>query len=219
MSAYFHSYLCGRKAAEWLIDMMDEDKIVQRARRGDAAAFEQLVTAYRDRVYRLALRLCGNEADADEAAQDAFLAAWRGLPNFRGESKFSTWLYQLVNHAAIDLLRREKRQVAAGDIDEVDTPDTAPSPHHMAERNEQRQAVREAVLALPEEQRQVVVLRFMEELSYEEIGAALHLPTGTVKSRLNRAKAALREILSQKGNLFDGENVIHTEKNGKEVQP
>lgn len=199
--------------------MMDEGKIVQRARRGDAAAFEQLVTAYRDRVYRLALRLCGNEADADEVAQDAFLAAWRGLPNFRGESKFSTWLYQLVNHAAIDLLRREKRQVAAEDIDEVDAPDSAPSPHHLAERNEQRQAVREAVLALPPEQRQVVVLRFMEELSYEEIGAALHLPTGTVKSRLNRAKAALREILSQKGNLFGGESAIHTEDNGKEVQP
>lgn len=199
--------------------MMDEDKIVQRARRGDAAAFEALVTAYRDRVYRLALRLCGNEADADEAAQEAFLAAWRGLPNFRGESRFSTWLYQLVNHATIDLLRREKRRVITGDIDEVDTPDTAPSPHQTAERNEQRQAVRRAVLALPPEQRQVVVLRFMEELSYEEIGAALHLPTGTVKSRLNRAKAALREILSQQGNLFGAETVIHTEDNGKEVQP
>lgn len=199
--------------------MMDEDKIVQRARRGDAAAFEALVTAYRDRVYRLALRLCGNEADADEAAQEAFLAAWRGLPNFRGESRFSTWLYQLVNHAAIDLLRREKRRVVAGDINEVDTPDTAPSPQQQAERNEQRQAVRRAVLALPPEQRQVVVLRFMEELSYEEIGAALHLPTGTVKSRLNRAKTALREILSQQGNLLGAESVIHTEDNGKEVQP
>lgn len=198
--------------------MMDEDKIVQRARRGDAAAFEQLVTAYRDRVYRLALRLCGNGADADEAAQEAFLAAWRGLPNFRGESRFSTWLYQLATHAAIDLMRREKRH-AAGDIDEVDAPDSAPSPHQQAERNEQRQAVREAVLALPPEQRQVIVLRFMEELSYEEIGAALHLPVGTVKSRLNRAKAALREILSQKGNLFGGETVIHTEKHGEEVQP
>lgn len=198
--------------------MMDEDKIVQRARRGDAAAFEQLVTAYRDRVYRLALRLCGNGADADEAAQEAFLAAWRGLPNFRGESRFSTWLYQLATHAAIDLLRREKRH-AAGDIDEVDTPDSAPSPQQQAERNEQRQAVRDAVLQLPPEQRQVVVLRFMEELSYEEIGAALHLPVGTVKSRLNRAKAALREILSQKGNLFGGETVIHTEKHGEEVQP
>lgn len=198
--------------------MMDEDKIVQRARRGDAAAFEQLVTAYRDRVYRLALRLCGNGADADEAAQEAFLAAWKGLPNFRGESKFSTWLYQLVNHAAIDLLRREKRH-AAGDMEEVDAPDSAPSPQQQAERNEQRQAVRDAVLHLPPEQRQVVVLRFMEELSYEEIGAALHLPVGTVKSRLNRAKAALREILSQKGNLFGGETVIHTEKHGEEVQP
>lgn len=199
--------------------MKDEEKVIARARRGDADAFGQLVAAYRDTVFRLALRMCGNEADADEVAQEAFLDAWRGLPNFRGESRFSTWLYQLTTHAAIDLLRREKRQPATEDIADVSAADHAPGPQQQAEQNERRQAVRQAILALPPEQRQVIVLRFMQELSYEEIGAALHLPAGTVKSRLNRAKAALKEILSQNGNLFGAERVISTETNGEEVRP
>ena len=86
--------------------MKELDMTVARAQKGDADAFEQLVNTYRDQVFRLALRMCGNETDADEAAQDAFLSAWKGLPNFRGDSQFSTWLYQLTTHAAIDLMRR-----------------------------------------------------------------------------------------------------------------
>lgn len=199
--------------------MKDQEKIIARARRGDADAFEQLVVAYRDQVFRLALRMCGSEADADEVAQEAFLSAWKALPNFRGESQFSTWLYQLTTHAAIDLMRREKRQIAADDITEVSAADPAPSPQQQAEQSEQREIVRDAILQLAPEQREVVVLRFMEELSYEEIGAVLKLPSGTVKSRLNRAKAQLKEILSKSGNLFGAGSVIHTESNGKEARP
>ena len=198
--------------------MKEPDMIVARARKGDTDAFEQLVITYREPVFRLALRMCGNAADAEEAAQDAFLSAWKGLPNFRGDSRFSTWLYQLTTHAAIDLLRRQKRQISAEDIDGVSPQDDAPGPQQQAEQSETRKAVREAVLALPEEQRQIVVLRFMEELSYEEIGAALKLPPGTVKSRLNRAKAQLRTILGRSGNLFAAPSVIHTEQPGKEGQ-
>lgn len=198
--------------------MKDQEKIIARARRGDADAFEQLVVAYREQVFRLALRMCGSEADADEVAQEAFLSAWKALPNFRGESQFSTWLYQLTTHAAIDLMRREKRQIAA-DITEVSAADPAPSPQQQAEQSEQREIVRDAILQLAPEQREVVVLRFMEELSYEEIGAVLKLPSGTVKSRLNRAKAQLKEILSKSGNLFGAGSVIHTESNGKEARP
>ena len=196
--------------------MKDQENIIARARRGDADAFERLVVAYRDQVFRLALRMCGSEADADEVAQEAFLSAWKGLPNFRGDSQFSTWLYQLTSHAAIDLMRREKRQIAAEDITEVSAPDPAPGPQQQAERSEQRQAVRDAILQLTPEYRQIVVLRFLEELSYEEIGAMLALPSGTVKSRLNRARAQLKEILSRSGNLFGAESVIHTEIKGKE---
>lgn len=199
--------------------MKDQEKIIARARRGDADAFEQLVAAYRDQVFRLALRMCGSEADADEVAQEAFLSAWKALPNFRGESQFSTWLYQLSTHAAIDLMRREKRQIAADDITEVSAADPAPSPQQQAEQSEQREIVRDAILQLAPEQREVVVLRFMEELSYEEIGAVLKLPSGTVKSRLNRAKAQLKEILSKSGNLFGAGSVIHTETKGKEARP
>lgn len=196
--------------------MKDQENIIARARRGDADAFEQLVAAYRDQVFRLALRMCGSEADADEVAQEAFLSAWKGLPNFRGDSQFSTWLYQLTSHAAIDLMRREKRQIAAEDITGVSAPDPAPGPQQQAERSEQRQAVRDAIMQLTPEYRQIVVLRFLEELSYEEIGAMLTLPSGTVKSRLNRARAQLKEILSRSGNLFGAESVIYTETNGKE---
>ena len=162
--------------------------------------------------------MCGSEADADEVAQEAFLSAWRALPNFRGESQFSTWLYQLTTHAAIDLMRREKRQIAADDITEVSAAHPAPSPQQQAEQSEQREIVRNAILQLAPEQREVVVLRFMEELSYEEIGAVLKLPSGTVKSRLNRAKAQLKEILSKSGNLFGAGSVIHTETKGKEAR-
>ena len=199
--------------------MKDQENIIARARRGDADAFEQLVVAYRDQVFRLALRMCGNEADADEVAQEAFLSAWKALPNFRGDSRFSTWLYQLTSHAAIDLMRREKRQIAAEDITEVSAPDPGPSPQQQAERSETRQAVRDAMGQLSPEYRQIVVLRFLQELSYEEIAAALKLPPGTVKSRLNRAKAQLRGILAGMGNLFDAGSVIHTEQTGKEARP
>ena len=199
--------------------MKDQEKIIARARRGDADAFEQLVVAYRDQVFRLALRMCGSEAVAEVVAQEAFLSAWKALPNFRGESQFSTWLYQLTTHAAIDLMRREKRQIAAADITEVNAADPAPSPQQQAEQSEQREIVRDAILQLAPEQREVVVLRFMEELSYEEIGAVLKLPSGTVKSRLNRAKAQLKEILSKSGNLFGAGSVIHTETKGKEARP
>lgn len=199
--------------------MKDQENIIARARRGDADAFEQLVIAYRDQVFRLALRMCGNEADADEVAQEAFLSAWKALPNFRGDSRFSTWLYQLTSHAAIDLMRREKRQITAEDITEVSAPDPGPSPQQQAERSETRQAVRDAMGQLSPEYRQIVVLRFLQELSYEEIGAVLKLPPGTVKSRLNRAKSQLKDILSKSGNLFGAGSVIHTESNGKEARP
>lgn len=199
--------------------MKELDMTVARAQKGDAAAFEQLVVTYRDQVFRLALRMCGNEADADEAAQDAFLSAWKGLPNFRGDSRFSTWLYQLTTHAAIDLLRRQKRRGETDDITEISVADSAPGPQQQAEQSETRQAVRDAMAQLTPEYRQIVVLRFLQELSYEEIAAALKLPPGTVKSRLNRAKAQLREILAGMGNLFDAGSVIHTEQTGKEARP
>ena len=196
---------------------MNELLLISRARGGDREAFGALVEQYRDNVYRLAYRMCGNAYDADEAAQEAFVAAWRALPNFRGDAKFSTWLYRLTTNAAIDVMRREKRHQTVGDGEMVDLADDADSPQETVERTEQQEAVQKALGTLSEEYREVLLLRYMEELDYAEIAEVLQLPSGTVKSRINRAKAALKAALLKSGNIFGGSSVIHTETNGKEA--
>lgn len=196
---------------------MNEILLISRARTGDREAFGGLVEQYRDNVYRLAYRMCGNAYDADEAAQEAFVAAWRALPNFRGDAKFSTWLYRLTTNAAIDVMRREKRHQTAGDGEMIDVADDADSPQETVERTEQQEAVQKALSTLREEYREILLLRYMEELDYSEIAEVLQLPSGTVKSRINRAKAALKAALLKSGNIFGGASVIHTETNGKEA--
>lgn len=180
----------------------DEKTAVHKAQKGDQAAFAWLVEAYQGSVYRLALRMGLSPADAEEASQNAFLAAWRGLPSFRGEAKFSTWLYRLASNAAVDVLRREKKYENQWDIEDLQRPDAAPSPQEQLERQDTQQAVRAAMAALSAEFRQVLVLRYLQEMSYQEIAQALALPEGTVKSRINRAKGQLKALLAESGNLF-----------------
>lgn len=191
--------------------MTDERELIRRAKKGDSDAFRLLVEAYQTAVYRLALRMCG-ESGAEDAAQEAFVAAWRGLPRFRGECKFSTWLYRLTTNAAIDYLRREQKQRTEGDVDDLSLADDSPSPQEQAERSETQQRVRKALAALSDEHRQILLLRYMQELDYGEIAQALHISEGTVKSRINRAKARLRELLAQEGNLFPESSVKETER-------
>ena len=181
--------------------MIEEKELIRRAGQGDQEAFRQLVEQYQAAVYRLALRMCGGDAAlAEDAAQEAFVAAWRGLPRFRGDSRFSTWLYRLTTNAAIDCLRREKRHRDTDDLEGVELPDGGDTPQESAERGETQAAVRRALSALSEEHRQVLLLRYMQELDYSEIAGALGVSEGTVKSRISRAKARLKELLSG-GNL------------------
>ena len=184
---------------------MTEKELVRAAAGGDEAAFAELVQLYEDKAYHLALRMCGNAEDASDVAQDAFLAAWRGLPSFRGDSGFSTWLYRLVSNAAIDHLRRTKHQRANVSLDNeelnLDAPDPAPTPHEAAESKDLRQAVEHGLMQLSDDHRAVLVMREVQELSYEEIAHALSLDLGTVKSRISRARTTLRKILLKSGNL------------------
>ena len=188
--------------------MMDELRTVARAKQGDADAFALLVQTYETSVYRLALRMCGNAHDAEEVAQEAFMAAWKGLPSFRGESKFSSWLYQLTTNEAINFLRKEKRHRAATPLEDETEPATDDTAHRAAEAKELQQALQQALEALTPEHRQIFLLRQMRQLSYEEIGQLLGLESGTVKSRLNRAKKQLRQNLLQQGNFFPSSSVI-----------
>ena len=174
---------------------IQEQQWVEAAQSGDQAAFESLVHLYEKRVLALTGRMCRNPEDAAEAAQEAFLAAWQGLASFRGESSFSTWLYRLASNACVDLLRREgRRRAAAGPSlnDEelnLDVADPAPSPQEAAERRELRQ------------HRQVLILREMHQLSYDEIAQVLQLDIGTVKSRISRGRKQLRNFLLCSGNF------------------
>lgn len=190
--------------------MMEEKDLICRAARGDAEAFRQLVEAYQTPAYRLAARMCGPDS-AEDVTQEAFLAAWRALPEFRGDCRFSTWLYRLVSNAAIDCLRREKKHRDTGDVDDLELPDGGPSPQEQAEQSDTRDAVRRALDRLSPEHRQVLLLRFMQELDYGEIARALNVSEGTVKSRINRAKSKLREVLAA-GNFFDAGLVLPTEE-------
>ena len=187
--------------------MTTEREWIEAARRGDERAFEELVRTYENKVYHLALRMCNNREDAMEIAQEAFLSAWRGLPFFREESSFATWLYRLTTNAAIDFLRRDKRTVTGPSLDDEETftqvPDTAPSPHRRAEQRELREALAAGLATLTPEHRQVLLLRELPGMRYEEIAQALDLDIGTVKSRIARAREKLRKYLVEQGNFLE----------------
>jgi len=199
---------------------LQEQQWIDAAKQGDMAAFEELVKLYEKRVYALTLRMCKNPEDAAEAAQEAFLSAWQGLPFFRGDASFSTWLYRLASNACVDLLRRESRhRNAAGPSlnDEeaaVDAADDAPQPQEALERKELKEQIEEGLRSLTPDHRQVLILREMHQLSYDEIAGVLELDVGTVKSRINRARKQLRNFLIKSGNFSGGAPSKTAEKEG-----
>ena len=200
--------------------MMQEQQWIDAARQGDQDAFEALVRLYEKRVFALTMRMCKNPEDAAEAAQEAFLSAWQGLRFFRGESSFSTWLYRLASNACVDLLRREGRHRAAAgpslNAEELnlDVPDTARSPQEEAERKELRRQIEAGLQSLSPDHRQVLILREMHQLSYDEIAETLSLDVGTVKSRINRGRKQLRNFLLQSGNFSAAPASNKAEKEG-----
>ena len=186
---------------------MNEKELIARLQARDEAAFEELIRQYEKKVYSLCARMCGNAEDAEEAAQDAFLALWRGIDRFRQESSLSTWIYRLASNACIDLMRRKKKGAGSVSLDDeelfVDAVDLAPQPHEEAERRETQRLLQEGLLSLPAEYRSILLLREIEGLSYSEISAALDLELGTVKSRISRGRTLLRNFLSVNGNFFE----------------
>lgn len=189
----------------------EEYAVIRRVCAGDTDAFEALVTAYQKQVYNLALRTVGNEEDAADMTQEAFLRAYRSLGSFRGDSKFSVWLYRLTTNICIDFLRSRGRRptvsLTAADEDEepqeLDVADDRFDPVQSLERAELRRAVQRGLASLPEDYRRILMLLELSGLSYAEIGQVLRLEEGTVKSRLFRARKKLCDFLRKDGNLPD----------------
>jgi len=182
-----------------------DDALVRMAQQGDTRAFDELVVRYRDKVYRLSFKILRNEDDAAEALQDAFTSAFRGLKNFKSESTFSTWLYRVATNASLmkyrkrrdDHLSLEQSQSAQRDAEPLSIPDWSQQPLEELLDAETRQVMEEGLRRLAEDLRTVFILRDEEGHSNAEVAEMLDLSVAAVKSRLHRARIALRDRLDR----------------------
>ena len=188
----------------------EEQEIIQRVLSGDTEAFEALVLEHQNKVYSLALRMVGNEEDARDMAQEAFIRAFNSLTGFRGDSKFSVWLYRLTSNICIDFLRSraKKRTVSmtwtddeGEDAGELEIPDERFMPEQSLERASVRESVQRGLDSLSPQYREILLLREINGLSYDEISEALGIEPGTVKSRIFRARKKLCDFLLREGNI------------------
>ena len=187
-----------------------DNELVKRFREGDRHAYSEIVRRYQDRVYTQCFRWLGNRSVAEEVAQDVFIALFRSLPKFRGESKLSTWIYRVVtNHCKNRRLYRQRRAhdrhepLEGPRPEDDDAPrrqlaDDRPGADASLHQSEAEELVRDALARLDEDQRRIIVLRDVQDLSYEEISDILGVPRGTVKSRIHRARTQLASVLSRR---------------------
>jgi RNA polymerase sigma-70 factor (ECF subfamily) len=186
--------------------MTYEEQLVKKSLLGDTAAFEELVAQYQNKIYALAYRYMGNEEDAYDMTQEAFIKAFRSLRSFKGDSSFGTWLYRVATNVCLDELRKRKRRVltlsldeplATQDGDEVEKEiaDTSPTVDILYEQKEFSLYIQDILDEMKPEHKNAIVLRDLMELSYEEIAEVLDCSIGTVKSRLSRARTVLRKKL------------------------
>lgn len=188
---------------------LSEKEIIEKVRGGDVNAFEELVLRYEGTVYSLALRMVSNREDAADMTQEAFIKAYNSLPSFRGDSKFSSWLYRIASNVCLDFLRSKSRRpqsslTLGGDDDEdvqLEIPDPAAGPEEQLIKKLSMQSLSEGLKLLPDNQRQILAMRELGGMSYAEIGAALSLEEGTVKSRIFRARKKLCAFLLESGNI------------------
>jgi len=182
-----------------------EKSLVSRAKQRDIHAFAELVELYKDRMVSFLFRMTGNREDAYDLAQDVFLKVYSNFHAFDSNMRFSPWLYRIAQNLAIDFLRRKKKIVyldepLSGDDDRVwQLESSDPLPEEVAEFKDLEGALERALLQLNPLYRMVLVLRFVEDLSYEEIANILSVPSTTVKTRLHRAREALRQLLVEQG--------------------
>jgi len=190
----------------------EELKIIDKVRNGDKNAFEELVLQNQKNVYNLALKMTGNEDDALDISQEAFLKAYSQLDSFRGESRFSVWLYRMTHNLSIDFLRKKpKAKVISitapdddGDTYDLEIPDLRNLPEDTVFRQELRKEIAASIDELGQRHREILVMREITGMSYTDMADTLGLSEGTVKSRLARARISLANILAEKGTFPEG---------------
>lgn len=189
----------------------EEAALIERCKRKDAKAFDELVSQYERRIYNFAMRLSGNADDAEDIAQETFIRVFNAIQNFRGDSNFSTWVFRIAHNVFLDMRKKVKAHPQTSleesvELDESEVTrqveDPNPLPDEVAQASELHDILQRAIDALPDYQREMVVLYHTQNKSYEEIAEIMELPIGTVKSRLNRARIALKSLLDPIRELF-----------------
>lgn len=193
------------------MEKINENNLLQKARNGDVGAFEELTTEYYSKVYSICYRMLNNTEDAYEQAQETFIKAFKYIKDFKGNCAISTWLYRIATNVCLDFIRKHKNKkvisIEQNTFEDLQLKDSLvsenPGPEKVAETNAQKQAIKEALDKMNEKNRLVIILRDFMGLSYDEISDTMKVPVGTVKSRINRARNELRELLCKdKEHLF-----------------
>ena len=178
--------------------LADDVDSIKRFKGGDLSAFEGLVRTHQDRIYNLCRYMLQDSQDAQDAAQDVFVKAYAGLKAFKPDASLYTWLYRIAVNTCLDYKRKSRRERFEDESIAEEQPSTEPSAERIYESKEMGQAIQAALQKLPEHLRAAIVLKEIEELSYEEIAVVLDTSLGTVKSRISRAREELRRLLQKK---------------------
>ncbi len=201
-----------------------ENELIKKCQQGDIEAFEKLIASYERKVYTIAYRYMGNREEAEDFAQEAFIKVFRSIKGFRGEASFSTWLYRIVSNVCRDALRKNSRRTEDSLDCAVTTEngemqrevvDWSMSPEPMFENHELGQFIQSLIDQLTPEYKAVIIMREIQDMSYEEIAKELHCSLGTVKSRLSRARKALRNKIEGTGELSQVYYRLHEQKEVK----
>lgn len=188
---------------------MTENDLIKKCKKGNREAFNVLFSSYQTQVINIAYGMLSNREDAYDAAQEVFVRVYKSIESFKEQSSFTTWLYRITTNVCSDILRKRQKNTNVISMNQVldenkdmDIKDEALTPEESMELSEKQKAVRDAIGELREEYRVVIALCDIEGMSYDEISEILNIPSGTVKSRINRARNALKKILIEKRELF-----------------
>ena len=185
---------------------MTDEFTLRRAQKGDAQAFEQLVTPYEQMLWRVCWHYTRHQEDAADCLQESMLKAWRAIKTYRGDCSLSSWLYRIAATVCLDFLRKQKRLPETESADEMAEEegfapaDDSPTPDEAVIRRESADNIRAAIDSLPADMRTVIILYALQGMPYEEIAASMQTSVGTVKSRLNRARQKIAKFLQDGGN-------------------
>ncbi|MCT4606659.1 MAG: sigma-70 family RNA polymerase sigma factor [Marinisporobacter sp.] len=188
-------------------------ELIYKSQQGDIDSFETLIKEHEKLAFNIAYRMLGNIEDAKDATQDAFIKAYKALDKFKGESIFSTWLYKIVTNTCLDLLRKRKSQKTCSYDGQIDTedgkimrqlPDEENMPEDIVAKKERQINIQKAINSLSENHKIVIVLRDIKGFSYEEMSKILDCSEGTIKSRISRARQALKKVIEKNRELYEG---------------